>query len=90
MDAKGLDGSSGGTGQTIAESELEALEASTFGGPRLWLAGGLNPENIGAIIGRWRPELVDASSGLESSPGIKDETKMRNYFQEIDHAVLHA
>ena len=87
VDAATSDGTKGGTGQTIAESELEALEASTFGGPRLWLAGGLNPENIGAILGRWRPELVDASSGLESSPGIKDERKMRNYFQEIDHAA---
>ncbi|MEI8095969.1 MAG: bifunctional indole-3-glycerol phosphate synthase/phosphoribosylanthranilate isomerase [Spirochaetales bacterium] len=77
---------SGGTGQTVAEAELAALASTPFGGSRLWLAGGLSPENIAAVVTRWKPELVDASSGLESSPGVKDAAKMKRYFAAIDGA----
>jgi phosphoribosylanthranilate isomerase len=40
------------------------------------LAGGLNPENVGEVVRKVRPFGVDASSGLESSPGIKDHRKV--------------
>ena len=55
-------------------------------GPRapLWLAGGLGPDNVGGIIEELSPELVDASSGLEESPGCKDRKKLETYFREID------
>ena len=50
----------------------------------LWLAGGLDPDNVGAVIDRHAPELVDASSGLESEPGRKDPAKLRAFFAAID------
>lgn len=71
-------GKAGGTGKTL-EPEL----VQTLGEAPLWLAGGLNPDNVADIITRWHPELVDASSGLESAPGIKDHEKMKKYFKEI-------
>jgi indole-3-glycerol phosphate synthase/phosphoribosylanthranilate isomerase len=74
---------SGGTGQEIVAAELHALASTPFGGSRLWLAGGLSPDNIAAVVGRWKPELIDASSGLESSPGVKDADKLRRYFAEL-------
>ena len=77
---------SGGSGQPVPDEELTALAASAFGGPRLWLAGGLGPDNIAERIGRWSPELVDASSGLEETPGHKDPAKLRHYFKEIHRA----
>jgi len=70
----------GGTGQQIpADLAREVRKRSP-----LWLAGGLGPDNVGAIIRELSPELVDASSGLEESPGCKDRTKLERYFREID------
>jgi indole-3-glycerol phosphate synthase/phosphoribosylanthranilate isomerase len=50
----------------------------------LWLAGGLGPDTVGEVMRELSPELVDASSGLEESPGCKDRAKLENYFREID------
>ena len=36
------------------------------------LAGGLSPANVAEAIARTGAPLVDASSGLESAPGVKD------------------
>lgn len=53
----------------------------------LWLAGGLNPDNVAAAIDRHAPELIDAASGLESSPGRKDPAKLRAFFAAIRTSV---
>ncbi len=46
---------------------------------RLMLAGGLGPENVAEAIAAVRPWAVDASSSLESAPGIKDHDRVRAY-----------
>ncbi|MGZ4439856.1 MAG: bifunctional indole-3-glycerol phosphate synthase/phosphoribosylanthranilate isomerase [Gaiellaceae bacterium] len=46
---------------------------------RLMLAGGLDASNVGAAIAAVRPGAVDASSRLESAPGIKDHAKVRAF-----------
>ena len=48
---------------------------------RTVLAGQLAADNVGAAIQRVRPWAVDASSRLESSPGIKDPAKVRAYVE---------
>jgi len=69
----------GGTGKRICpELTGRARERG-----ELWLAGGLNPENIREILKAYSPELVDLSSGLEAAPGIKDHRKMEDFFKEI-------
>jgi indole-3-glycerol phosphate synthase/phosphoribosylanthranilate isomerase len=48
---------------------------------RIVLAGGLGPDNVRAAIQAVRPWAVDASSKLESAPGIKDHAKVRAYVE---------
>ena len=69
----------GGTGTVIPDVIMEARTSQT----PLWLAGGLGPDNIHKIIMRYQPELVDASSSLESEPGKKDRRKMHAFFREV-------
>ena len=43
------------------------------------LAGGLNPGNVTEAIGATGAPMVDASSGLESAPGVKDVDLIRAF-----------
>ncbi|HEX7526424.1 MAG TPA: hypothetical protein VF327_08960 [Gaiellaceae bacterium] len=49
---------------------------------RIVLAGGLGPENVRAAIAAVSPWGVDASSSLETEPGIKDHARVRAYIKE--------
>jgi indole-3-glycerol phosphate synthase len=46
---------------------------------RVMLAGGLDPENVAAAVERVQPWAVDASSALETTPGIKDHERVREF-----------
>lgn len=58
----------GGTGTTLSWHTLPALPE----GIRLFLAGGLTSTNVAEAIHSLHPFAVDVSSGVESSPGVKD------------------
>lgn len=74
-----IEGKSGGTGQQISAAFSSQLSQNS----PLWLAGGLSPDNIAGVIERLQPELVDASSQLESEPGKKDHELLRRFFKEL-------
>ncbi len=63
------------------EDDPGHLERAHAAAGRVVLAGGLSPENVGEAIERVRPWAVDASSSLETSPGIKDHTRVRAYVE---------
>jgi phosphoribosylanthranilate isomerase len=48
---------------------------------RPWLlAGGLNAGNVAAAVALTGAPIVDVSSGVESSPGVKDPGKLEAFF----------
>jgi indole-3-glycerol phosphate synthase / phosphoribosylanthranilate isomerase len=57
------------------------LERADAAEGRIVLAGGLSPENVGEAIQRVRPWAVDASSSLETEPGVKDHDRIRAYVE---------
>jgi phosphoribosylanthranilate isomerase len=50
---------------------------------RLFLAGGLTAENVGAAIEFVRPFAVDVCSGVEAAPGRKDLSRLRAFIAAV-------
>ncbi len=53
---------------------------------KLFLAGGLNPENVCGAIRQIHPYAVDVASGVEKAPGIKDPEKLKRFMQQVQEA----
>ncbi|MFN0134549.1 MAG: phosphoribosylanthranilate isomerase [Phycisphaerae bacterium] len=53
---------------------------------RLIVSGGLTPTNVGDVVRLLRPMAVDVSSGVERSPRVKDEAKVRDFLQAVRDA----
>ena len=75
-------GQYGGTGGKFNWNNIPA----SIDRDKLILAGGLNPENVGDAIHIVMPSIVDVSSGVESSPGIKDKFKLSDFFKSVELA----
>ena len=69
----------GGGGKTFDWENAAALA----GHPRLFVAGGLTPENVAEVVRRLKPYAVDVASGVESSPGVKDRGKMKAFIEAV-------
>jgi len=69
----------GGTGKQLDRGLISVVKEKH----PLWLAGGIGPYNVRKLISDFNPELIDASSRLEKSPGKKDHIKMVEFFKEI-------
>jgi phosphoribosylanthranilate isomerase len=50
---------------------------------RAFLAGGLDPTNVGEAIRRARPLGVDVSSGVERERGVKDHASIRRFVEAV-------
>lgn len=69
----------GGTGRTVDWDVAAGVAARR----RIFLAGGLCPENVGEALRTVRPYGIDVSSGVEARPGHKDDVRLRDFFEEV-------
>jgi len=70
-------GEAGGTGETFDWTSIGAITKPIV------LAGGLTAENVKQAVNIVHPYAVDVSSGVESSPGIKDKEKVTAFMQQL-------
>jgi phosphoribosylanthranilate isomerase len=69
----------GGTGRTW-DWELARPLLSTR---RVFIAGGLEPGNVGKVVTGFKPYGVDVSSGVEASIRVKDPDKVRAFIHAV-------
>ena len=70
----------GGTGRVFDWSIAQQVSQLV---PKLYLAGGLSPENVSEAIEMVQPYAVDACSSLEDKPGIKNHERMRVFVTKV-------
>lgn len=66
----------GGTGRRFDWSIAKQVNQL---GKKLFLAGGLSPDNVAEAIETVRPYAVDACSALEEKPGTKNHERLRAF-----------
>lgn len=74
----------GGTGHAF-DWDIAKRVSAIF--PKMFLAGGISAENIVDAIDTVAPYGIDACSGLESAPGIKDKEKLRDFFANAKGSI---
>lgn len=79
-----LDAEKPGSGKTSDWTSFYVPEDLPF-----FLAGGLHINNIAEAIQTVHPDAVDVSTGVESSPGIKNEALIFAFIQAVNE-VCHA
>jgi phosphoribosylanthranilate isomerase len=72
----------GGTGKTFDWR----LVPRKKGDARIFLAGGITPENVGDAIRTARPYAIDVCSGVESRAGKKDPQRMKAFMRAVREA----
>ena len=70
----------GGTGHTFDWALARRTRVAV---PRLFLAGGLRPENVAEAVAAVRPHAVDVCSGVETAPGRKSLRLMRRFVEQV-------
>lgn len=72
-----LDVGGGGSGRSFDWSLLGPMAPD-----HTFIAGGVRPDNVASLLAH-EPYGIDLASGVETAPGVKDESKLRRLFQEI-------
>ena len=69
-----------------AAFDWRILQGRNFARP-WFLAGGLTPENVARAIAVSGAKMVDVSSGVESAPGVKNQTRIAAFVAAAKHPV---
>jgi len=72
----------GGTGRAWDWEAARSLLATR----RVFVAGGLQPGNVGKVVSRFKPYGVDVSSGVEARVRVKDPVKVREFVYAVRRA----
>ncbi|HKY97705.1 MAG TPA: phosphoribosylanthranilate isomerase [Gemmatimonadaceae bacterium] len=81
-------GRTGGTGAQFPWERAASLVKEISREIPVVLAGGLNPDNVEAAIGALHPAVVDVSSGVEISPGVKSPERMSAFAMAVASASI--
>lgn len=71
-------GVTGGGGARL-ELRPDEVRREMAAGPALVLAGGLTPDNVADAVAQFGPDIVDVSSGVETTPGRKNPELVRRF-----------
>ena len=74
----------GGTGRTWDWKAARDLLATR----KVFIAGGLEPGNVGKVVSTFKPYGVDVSSGVEASVRIKDPDRVRAFVHAVRLAEI--
>jgi phosphoribosylanthranilate isomerase len=74
----------GGTGRTWDWDLARELLATR----KVFIAGGLEPGNVGKVVSSFKPYGVDVSSGVEASVRVKDPDKVRAFVHAVRLAEI--
>ncbi len=74
----------GGTGQTWDWDLARDLLVTR----KVFIAGGLEPGNVGKVVSQFKPYGVDVSSGVEASVRVKDHDKVRAFVHAVRLAEI--
>jgi phosphoribosylanthranilate isomerase len=74
----------GGTGRTWDWQSARDLLATR----KVFIAGGLEPGNVGKVVSTFKPYGVDVSSGVEASVRIKDPDRVRAFVHAVRLAEI--
>ncbi len=74
----------GGTGQVWDWEQARSLVSAR----QVFIAGGLEPGNVGKVVSSLKPYGVDVSSGVEASVRVKDPEKVRAFLHAVRLAEI--
>ncbi len=69
----------GGTGRTWDWDRARELLSAR----KVFIAGGLEPGNVGKVVSQFKPYGVDVSSGVEAAVRVKDPDKVRAFVHAV-------
>lgn len=81
-----IDGKSPGSGAVFDWRLAEGVADPR----RMFVSGGLDPDNVAEAVARLTPRGVDVASGVEASPGRKDPRKLREFIVNARQAAAGA